>query len=429
MTAVICVAALTCAAMIACVLTGAEIKKLHIPLYLVVTVIGAAMVLATGLLPLSYAVDALVADTSVNPIKILVLFLSITMLSVFLDETGFFQYMAAFALQKAGKSQIKLFIALYAVVSVLTVFTSNDIIILTFTPFVCYFCHSAKINPLPYLLGEFVAANTFSMMLVIGNPTNIYLALAEEITFGEYFSEMWLPTIFGGLTSFAVIFAIFYRQLKVKVDCAVPERIPVNKPLSIIGVIHLGACTVLLALSDLIGLPMWIISLGFAVCLFVVVTAYKLIRKEHFHELALTLHRAPWNFVPFLLSMFIIVTSLEYNGVTRAFAEFLGTENAIPLYGGLSALFSNLVNNIPMSVFFGSVLSFSGASSAAAYACIIGSNVGAFLTPVGALAGIMWSSILKRQGVNLGFGKFVMYGVLICIPTLAAALAGLWLLA
>ena len=138
MTAVICVAALTCAAMIVCVLTGAEIKKLHIPLYLVVTVIGAAVVLAAGLLPLSYAVDALVADTSVNPIKILVLFLSITMLSVFLDETGFFQYMAAFALQKAGKSQIKLFIALYAVVSVLTVFTTNDIIILTFTPFVCF---------------------------------------------------------------------------------------------------------------------------------------------------------------------------------------------------------------------------------------------------------------------------------------------------
>ena len=81
MTAVICVAALTCAAMIVCVLTGAEIKKLHIPLYLVVTVIGAAVVLAAGLLPLSYAVDALVADTSVNPIKILVLFLSITMLS------------------------------------------------------------------------------------------------------------------------------------------------------------------------------------------------------------------------------------------------------------------------------------------------------------------------------------------------------------
>lgn len=59
------------------------------------------------------------------------------------------------------------------------------------------------------------------------------------------------------------------------------------------------------------------------------------------------------------------------------------------------------------------------------YAATIGSNIGAFFTPVGALAGIMWASILKRFNVDLSFKKFILYGIVISIPTLLAALFGL----
>ena len=115
-----------------------------------------------------------------------------TVLSVFLDEVGFFGYIAAFALKKAGRSRKRLFFYLYITVSVLTVFTSNDIIILTFTPFICYFAKSAKIDPVPYLFAEFIAANTWSMALIIGNPTNIYIssALSKELD-DEVFKDMY----------------------------------------------------------------------------------------------------------------------------------------------------------------------------------------------------------------------------------------------
>ena len=422
------VAAATCAGMIACVLTGAEIKKLHIPLYILVTLAGAAAMLVFGFLPAGEALRQFTADTAVNPLKILALFLCITMLSVFLDETGFFQYMASVALKKAGNSQIKLFIVLYVVVSVLTMFTSNDIIILTFTPFICYFCRAAKIQPLPFLMAEFVAANTFSMMLLIGNPTNIYLSLSEGITFGEYLKNMWLATLLAGVAAFFVMFAIFYKKLKVKIECGGEEIARLDKPLAVIGGIHLAGCTVMLAVSDIIGAEMWIIALAFAACLFLTVGIYKAVRREHFTQLALTLKRAPWSFVPFLLSMFIIVAALEYNGVTAALAKILGGGSPVPIYGALSALACNLVNNIPMSVLFGSVLSFAEVPASAAYACIIGSNIGAYFTPVGALAGIMFGNILKGQGVKLGFGKFVLCGTVVALPALAAALSGLVLI-
>ena len=80
--------------------------------------------------------------------------------------------------------------SLRSLVSVLTVFTSNDIIVLTFTPFICHFAKSARIDPLPYLVSEFVAANTWSMALIIGNPTNIYLMSGTGISFLSYTAKM-----------------------------------------------------------------------------------------------------------------------------------------------------------------------------------------------------------------------------------------------
>ena len=143
--------------------------------------------LATDRLSISSAISGITADTSVNPIKILLLFLSMTLLSVYLGDAGFFDYLANRIFLKTKGGKLKLFLVLYAVVSILTVFTSNDVIILTFTPPVCIFAKKAKISPIPFLLGEFVAANTWSMAFIIGNPTNVYLAGSAGISFLEYF--------------------------------------------------------------------------------------------------------------------------------------------------------------------------------------------------------------------------------------------------
>ncbi len=413
---------LSLAGMITCVVTNAQVKK--IPLYWVVTLIGAILTLCFGVLPFNSALKGLWNDSAVNPIKILVLFLSMTSISVFLDEVGFFKFLATVTLKKAGKSQVKLFILLYVVVSVLTVFTSNDIIVLTFTPFICYFCKRANLNPLPYLIEEFVASNTFSMMLMIGNPTNIYLSLFKSVGFGEYFSVMWLPALLGGAVSFVVMFLLFYKQLSEPIVAEYTEFKP-DKPLMIIGLVVLSLCTITLAVSQFLNLQMWLISLGFMVALMLIVLVYKAIKRQKPQEIITTAKRLPWGLVPFMVSMFILVASLDYNGVTQKIAEWLS--GGIFTYGIISTLSSNLLNNIPMSVLFGSVLNFAQAGKGAIFATVIGSNIGAFLTPIGALAGIMWIKILKEQKVKITFLKFVFYGVIIALPTLTASLVGLWI--
>ncbi len=412
--------ALTIVGMIICVVTNANIKK--VPLYLVVVLIGAVLILAFRLLPFKVALKGLWNSTSVNPIKILILFISMTSLSIFLDEVGFFTFLAVATLKKAGISQLKLFFLLFVVVSILTVFTSNDIIILTFTPFICYFCKRAKLNPMPYLILEFVSANTFSMMLLIGNPTNIYLSLFKDIGFFEYLSVMWLPAIFGGITAFIVLFLMFKKDLSTPISASYEDFKP-NKPLVIIGVLHLAICTLLLAIAQFINLEMWLVTLSFAISLIIVVIIYKLIKKESFKDLTQTAKRLPWGLIPFLLSMFILVEGLNYTGVTQKIADFL--PKGVFSYGIASTLSANLLNNIPMSVLFGSVINLASCSKAEIFATIIGSNVGAYLTPIGALAGIMWINILRSQEIKLSFLKFMLYGIIIATPTLLASLLGL----
>ncbi len=427
MVATLVISIITCLTMIGFIILKPSftIKRVSIGSYWVVSLIGALILILTSLVPLDNVVSAIFAHSAINPIKILVIFITITIISVFLDEVGFFKLAASFALKKAGNNQIKLFIILYLVISFLTIFTSNDIIILTFTPFICLFSKRAKIDPLPYLILEFVAANTWSMFLIIGNPTNIYLATSLNIEFFDYIKTMFLPTIFAGVTSFLLLFAIFYKKLKVKIENVEVENVVIEeKFLLYFGVAILIICIIGLSIANYINIEMWMVSLPCAVVLILTALVYRLIKKEKPVLVIKSLKRAPWELIPFVLSMFVIVQALNYNGITEKIYEFLNKGNEVWVYGISSTLMCNILNNIPMSVLFSSILE-KGVTHSAVFATIIGSNLGAFLTPIGALAGIMWSNILKKYEVNYSFLDFIKYGIIICIPTTLMSLLGL----
>lgn len=137
-----------------------KIGKFQMQTFWFAPFLGAILILICGLIDPQFVFSSLIASSSVNPIQILIIFISMVFISVVLDEVGFFKYLASIAVKKANNNQMLLFVILYLVVSVLTIFTSNDIIVITFTPFIIFFCKNTKINPIPYLVAEFVAANT-----------------------------------------------------------------------------------------------------------------------------------------------------------------------------------------------------------------------------------------------------------------------------
>lgn len=427
------IAAITALLMIISVLFKPYLSfgKVKVGLYVIICFIGAAAELIFGGLSFSETIKGIAANSAVNPLKILALFLSMTLISVYLGDSGFFHLVAekTFSLSK-GKN-LRLFIILYAVVSILTVFTSNDIVILTFTPIICIFCKKANVSPIPFLIGEFVAANTWSMALIVGNPTNVYLAQSANVSFTEYFKVMLLPALAAGLSAFAVLMLVFGKTLTKKcatgLEPVAPDRVRVNFPSMVAALTALIGVIVALALSDVIGIEMWIITVIFAAALVVFNVIYGAARGEGLLRALSGIKKTPWELVPFILSMFIIVLSLEKSGVTEKIAAALVKgDNADGVsFGFLAAGLSNLLNNIPTSVITEKIIA--GKSLYATYGAVIGTNIGAFITPVGALAGIMWNKILSGYDIKLPFWKFFLYGVLVAIPALTAAAFSLFL--
>ena len=404
------------------------IRKHTIKLYSIIPIIGAIILIMFGRVDFFHVIRSFSENTSVNPLKILILFLSMTTFSLILEQTGFFAYISTKVLEKTGNNQFVVFISFYIVISILTVFTSNDIIILTFTPFICHFCKSAKIKRSPYLFMEFVAANTWSLLLIIGNPTNIYICGAFGIDFIKYFKIMLLPTVFAGVTSLAVMLLLFYTRLKKPMEKCEEHATITDKPVMVISLIHLCFCIVSLAVSQYIGVEMWIISFVTAISEIICVTLSLRLRKQKLTLLGRGLSGMPFEIIPFIIGMFIIVLALDSSGITAIIHTALSPYNDVFTYGYVSFLAANIVNNIPMSVLFSKILaSGSLTSTAGIYATVIGSNIGAFLSPVGALAGIMWSNLLRKKGVRISFLRFLKYGAAIGIPAISASLLALYI--
>lgn len=433
MISVLTITITSCIALIVLVLAKPciNIRGRSFNIYWFAPLIGSIILIIIGALTPKELIEGLTYSGEMNPIKILILFLSMTIMSVFLDNAGFFKFLAGRAVSGSKNGQIRLFNILYLMVSVLTIFTSNDIIILTFTPFICYFAFNAEINPMPYLIGEFIAANTWSMALIIGNPTNIYLASSFGVSFFKYTEIMLLPTVAAGVISFMLLRLIFKNDLKKEITYSKSATVLEDKGLAVIGLIHLALCIVLLSISSYIDLPMWIISLGFCISLLLISLIYLTVNSTKPKIIVETFKRTPLDVIPFVISMFALILACDKYGISEFLANIIDvkTNENVFTFGFASFATSNIINNIPMSVLFSSIIQSVSESgrTAALYSSVIGSNIGAFLTPIGALAGIMWMNLLSHHGVKLSFFKFIKYNALIAILSLLSALTLLYI--
>ncbi|MDI6810135.1 MAG: ArsB/NhaD family transporter [archaeon] len=410
-------------------------KKIN---YWIASLIGAILIRIFGLISPIDVWSSIIGKQEYRPIGILILFLSLAFMAFALDTTGFFEYWALKALKAANGSGIKLFFFFYVVVSGLTIITSNDVVILVMTPFIYYSVKNAKLNLVPFLIAEFFAANTWSMMLLTGNPTNIIVAESFRLEFIEYLRWMFLPAIVGGIVNLSIIYTIFRKDIKnYSLELKEPEIR--NTPGAIFVFSFLAMCLLGLAFATYIGWQLWMISLGFALLcgIFMLFSPFEspkneiekqISKKERIREsgIAIAVKRIPWGIAPYILSLFVLVEALKVQGIIDIFASTLfhaaGNNLVMGVFiTGFGSVFScNLINNIPMTITFVKILQnplFMTMQNVEGlrYALCMGSNLGANITPLGALAGIMWLSILRGKGgeeIERDITKkFIKYGI------------------
>ena len=420
------------------------LRFLNVPYYWA-PVIASIIILLIGGLSLSGAYEAIIGASpdqgfsflsGSGPFSIVILFLSMTFVALTLDVSGFFEYLAVKVLKRVGGSGTKLFICIYLFTGILTVFTSNDILILTLTPFLIVFLRHIEINPIPFLIAEFFAANIFSISLLIGNPTNIIVATQYNLNFIDYMKVMFFPTLIAGITAFLVLYFIFKKEINVKYKV---KKLPDLRLRSweILGIILLSGTLLSLGILSMYGYLLWHVSLFWALVavlffalphLTIILRTKTSFRESYIYKIY---KKMPWEIIPFVLGFFIIIEAFYANGITQALTEYFVSVfdgnifSSVFSVGILSTLSANLMNNIPMTVFFSGLLQGFAAGTAqlgALYALIVGSNFGAILTPIGALAGIMWLKMLKHEKINLSFRQFMIYGAKVVLVTLLVTL-------
>lgn len=362
---------------------------------------------------------AIIGTEFFRPFQIVVILMSLSVISTSLDDYGFFKYASHRAILWSNNNGKILFRNFFILTIILTSFTSNDIDVLTITPIILWFATVSKINPFPYLISAFVVANTSSMEFLIGNLTNIVVGTAFRLNFGEFFLIMIIPTIITLLFQFFVLRFIFRKQLKneiLKPDQFREMKQQIDKPLenkrknifllSMLGFIIIGS-----ALADFFHIELWLVTL---IGTLVVLLSNEFDTKER-------LRVVPWDVVIFVLVFIVITYKLQMIGVVGKATSYFNGLFSSPIQsiyasGLLSGVASGVLNNIPASISLSSALYTATAGmdlligKAVAYGLVIGTNLGALFTPVGALATIMWLNIIRRKGFHIPMKKLLGFG-------------------
>ena len=399
-----------------------NIKGKRIDTYWLITTIGPILILLFNISTAGDILNLFIQNNSTNPFKIIVLFLSLTFISKFLDAVGLFNFLASRASRIGKGNQFIIFTAFYFLISLLTIATNNDIIIIV-TPIMIYFAKASKIKPMPYLIMVCFVLNTLSTTFLTTNVSNLYLGSFFGITYFDYLAKLTPVSLILMLILYVLLILVFYKDLKVKIEVEVEKEPIKNKFLLVLGLTSLALTTVFLIISNLINVEMYLITLIFALVDLIIGSIYCFIKKEDKIYIFKPVKTLPYEFIPFLISMFIIISSLNQTDLLLQIGNLLNSIESIEAevfaYGLTSAISANLVNNVPMSLLYANILNANALTTVDnVYAAILASNLCALITPCGALSSLMFMRICKENEVKisyLDYMKFAPLGIILLV--------------
>ena len=364
-------------------------------------------------------------------------FVAIIIISIILDEIGFFEWAALHIARFAGGSGRKMFIYVVILGAIVSAFFANDGAALIITPIIYEKMKALKFerkNMLPFIMAGGFIADAASIPFKISNLVNIVSADYFNIGFFTYFINMYLPDLFSIIMSLIVLFLYFRKDIPKSYDVKLLKnpKDAVKDP--IIFKFSFLILTLLLCgyfLSEFLSLPVSIFAIAFAI-IFILLGF-----RSPAVNLKTVFKNAPWNIVIFSLGMYLVVFGLKNAGLTyllgKSISYFAGYGSfVLTIYTGyLAAFVSSVMNNMP-TVMINSLAIHSANLKEimlrqSVYANVIGCDLGPKLTPIGSLATLLWLNVLERKGIKITWGYYMKVGFIITVPVLFATLLGLYL--
>ena len=362
-------------------------------------------------------------------------FVAIIIISLLLDEAGFFEWAALHVGRWGGGHGRRLFVLFVLLGAAVSAVFANDGAALILTPIVIAMLLALGYGPkatLAFVMAAGFIADAASLPLVVSNLVNIVSADFFDIGFDRYTAVMAPVNLASIAATLMVLFVVFGRDIPKAYDVerlAAPSSAIKDRATFLWGWIILALLLIGFFVLEPRGVPVSAVAATGAVVLLVMAGRGAVISTTK------VLREAPWQVVIFSLGMYLVVYGLGNAGLTRQIAGLLdgfaqgGVWGAAFGTGFLTAFLSAIANNMPTVLIGALSIDASGATGAAReamiYANVIGSDLGPKMTPIGSLATLLWLHVLARKGVKIGWGYYFKVGVVLTLPVLGVALAAL----
>lgn len=387
--------------------------------------IGAIIALLIGVVSLNdvWIVTGIVWDATLT-------FIGLIILSMVLDEIGFFEWCAIHMAKLSHGNGHLMFVYSLLLGSFVSALFANDGAVLILTPILLAKMRILQLNTktiVAFLLAAGFIVDSASLPFVFSNLTNIVTANYFNIGFAEYIAMMAFPYVVSTLVSIVVLWLVVRKDIPLHVKTHLlkdPQSVLKNKTLFRFSWFFLAILLGGYFIGDRYHLPVSVFALGGAL-LFLVIAS--IMKSAHASTIIKT---APWQVVWFSIGLYIVVYGLKNAGLTDYLTSVLqllhaqGDTIAILGTGFIAAILSAVMNNMPTVMIMDIALS-DIPHSALAYANIIGCNLGPKMTPFGSLATLLWLHVLSQKGIKISFLEYSKFGLIVTPPILLIVLLSL----
>jgi len=350
-------------------------------------------------------------------------FIGIIILSMVLDEIGFFEWCAIKMAKLSRGNGHLMFVYALLLGSFVSALFANDGAALILTPILLAKMRILKLNAktiLAFLLAGGFISDSASLPFVFSNLTNIVTANYFDIGFMEYLATMFIPYIVSTIVSILVLWLILRKDIPKSVDVSLlktPNDVLKSRVLFQFSWVFLALLLAGYFIGDSYDLPVSLFALGGGL-IFLAIASYT--RNAHAMQIIKT---APWQVVWFSIGLYIVVYGLKNAGLTDYLTIVLndlvqrGDAVAVIGTGFIAAFLSAIMNNMPTIMVMDIALQ-DIPNQSLAYANIIGCNLGPKMTPFGSLATLLWLHVLAQKGVKIGFWQYSKFGLIVTPPVL-----------
>lgn len=411
------------------------------------TTIGAGIILLTGIVSWSDVFN--IFDIVRGPTLTI---LATIMMTIVLDSIGLFRWIAVNIVIRSKGSGVRLYLYTNLLCFLMTLLFNNDGSILITTPIIIYIAKLLHLKPhqsLPYLISGAIIATAASAPIAVSNISNLIALKIVNLSLNSYVQMMFIPSMIGIFTIAILMYFYFRKNLPKKIKNVHfkfnhPLQIQYSHPLEIKNEFakidwtlfkHCVTIVVLTRACFFLFSPLGVATEWVGLTGAIMLIGYRWIKNRT--GIIDVIKGTPWHILLFAFNMYVLVYGLKNIGLTEMIHEMLqgvvesSIFSSIFVMGFLSTAFSNLFNNLPAVMI--STLSITEMDlqplllQAAYLANVIGSDIGALLTPIGTLATLIWMFILKENAIKITWGQYLKVTILVIPIGLMISLLSLYL--